>query len=392
MKYPRFILFSLLLVVSSGCLKLKVSHDMTPGEGDWAMEGATVQRQHTAQSTIDPPLYEQWRYDAGAGTGPSGVLVVNDIVIVGTRKGLVHGMNLSNGKRIGRIKHDAPIEGGMTVGDGMLFVPVAGDKKSVVAYNLRSGKKLWTLKGQPVEAGLLYTDGKVIAVDRDAHVIAIDATTGEELWRTLLADRTTVVASPLAIGDKVYVTDELGSLFALQLQDGQLLWDVGVGAPVYNTATTDGELIYVPTTRGRLSAIDASNGQLVWQFALPDSSVRFSTPAYSPAKKQLVVSATNGEVRSFDASSGEVNWMTSLDGAISAAPLFTDQTVYVGTMRKNLHAIDATTGIELWSHEVTGRVKSAVTGYGNGIIVTAETQMILSFTPDEPEVEGEETP
>ena len=115
MMHHRIILLGVLLVVCSGCLKLKVSRDMTPGDGDWAMEGASLQRQHTAKSVIDPPLYEQWRYDAGAGTGPSGALVVNDVVIVGTRKGIVHGMNLSNGKRIGRIKHDAPIEGGMAL-------------------------------------------------------------------------------------------------------------------------------------------------------------------------------------------------------------------------------------------------------------------------------------
>ena len=47
-----------------------------------------------------------------------------------------------------------------------------------------------------------------------------------------------------------------------------------------------------------------------------------------------------------------VQWVTSLDGAISTPPLLTNQTLYVGTMRRMLHALDVDTGVEVWNHEV----------------------------------------
>ena len=290
-----------------------------------------------------------------------------------------------------RVKLDAPIEGGMAIGDDRLFLPMAGDKKSVIAYDLATGKKSWTLKGKPVEAGLVYTAGKVIAVDAEAQVMALESRTGDEIWSTQIAERSTVVSSPVVLDDRLFVLDETGTLFALRLEDGEMLWQKALGSPVYSTASTDGNLIFVPTTRGRLFALDSARGDIVWQYALSDSTVRFTTPAYAARDNKIVFSATNGEVRALDASSGEEQWVSKLDGAISSAPLITAHTVYVGTMRKYLHALDFKTGIELWSHELTGRIKSAVVGANERIIVMAETQKVFSFSPDDPDlIEAEE--
>ncbi|MEM8484672.1 MAG: PQQ-binding-like beta-propeller repeat protein [Bacteroidota bacterium] len=380
------------MVLCAGCLNLKLGQEMVPDEDDWAMEGASALRQNVSPVSIDPPLYEKWRYDAGAGVGPAGALIVDDIVILGNRKGMVHGIRMSDGKRMGRIKHNAPIEGGMAMGEGMLFLPMAGDKRSVVAYKLWDGKKQWARKGLPVEAGLIYTDGKVIAVDNEANVYALDPKSGDVLWETLLDEQTTVVASPIVVDEQLYVIDERGILYAMSIDNGEIYWEQHVGAPVYNTAASDGRRLFVPTTRGRLFALDVRDGRELWDFALADTTVRFSTPAYSPQTKQLAVSATNGEVRMLDAATGDVQWDTLLDGAISTPPLITNQTIYVGTMRRMLHALDAETGIEIWSHEVNGRVKSAVTAHGTNLIVMAETQQVISFTPEAPVTEDEETP
>lgn len=395
MMAPRFYLFVLFAVGLSGCLSLSVDQQMEPGERDWAMEGASYYRQHVSDTLVNPPLYEQWRYDAGAGVGASGALIVNDLVIVGTRKGFVHSMQLKDGKRVGRIKHDAPIEGGMVVGDGRLFIPIAGDKKSVLAYDLASGKRLWTVKGKPVEAGLVYTPEAVIAVDALADVFALDPDTGDELWRTSIAERTTVTSSPILIDQTLFVTAESGVMYALDVASGMPLWEIEIGAPVYNTASTNGRLIFVPTTRGRLIAVDTFNRDVAWVYEIGDATVRFSAPAYDVHQDRLIVSATSGEVRALDAKNGGELWNTRLDGAINSAPLITEQTVYVGTMRKFIYGLDIDTGSELWNHEVTGRVKAAVSGAGNSIVVLAETQQVLAFSTEEPvteEDQAEETP
>ena len=390
MLHSKLSIVVLFAVVFCGCSGVKLGPDNQPDADDWITEGASLKRQHSTPMAIDPPLYQQWIYDAGAGAGPAGALIVDHAVIVGTRNGLLHSINIEDGDRMSRVKLDAPIEGGMAIGDESLFLPVAGDKKSVIAYDLNSGRKRWTVKGKPVEAGLVYKDGMLIAVNAEANVMALEARTGDLIWERQIAERTTVVSSPLVIDERLFVVDESGTLFALRLEDGEILWQKSLGSPVYNTASTDGSLIFIPTTRGRLFAVDVERGELAWQYALQDTTVRFSAPAYAAKAHQVVVSATSGDVRALNAENGAELWTTSLDGAISSAPLITAHTVYVGTMRKNLHALDFKTGIELWSHEVTGRIKTAVVGASDRLIVLAETQKVISFSTTDPDLVDEE--
>ena len=96
------------------------------------MEGSNSLRQHHATVHIEPPLEERWRYDVGAGVGPGGALIVDQVVLVGNREGQVHAIDLEVGKRIGRIKVSAPVDGSMAVSGNRLFVPLILTKKPLL--------------------------------------------------------------------------------------------------------------------------------------------------------------------------------------------------------------------------------------------------------------------
>jgi outer membrane protein assembly factor BamB len=100
----------------------------------------------------------------------------------------------------------------------------------------------------------------------------------------------------------------------------------------------------------------------------------------------LVVGATDGLIRAFNAYSGELIWSTPLNGATIVAPLLASQTIYAATLRAGmLYALDTQTGSVVWSHEVTGRIKSAMATQDGKIIVMAETQQVIMFAPEIPE-------
>jgi len=132
----------------------------------------------------------------------------------------------------------------------------------------------------------LYVDGVVYFTESWGQVDAIDASTGETLWRF----------DPQVSGDvagrgccgvnnrgaavyegKVYVTAYDGRMFALDAANGEVLWE---------TPTVDSEKWYTSTgavriangkvfignggaefrTRGYVSALDANTGEIVWRF------------------------------------------------------------------------------------------------------------------------------
>lgn len=84
-----------------------------------------------------------------------------------------------------------------------------------------------------VNRGAAYSDGKIVYNLLDGHTVAVDATTGRELWRTKVADMSegeTTTMAPLIVKDRVLVGPSGGEfgihgwLKALDLATGKVLW------------------------------------------------------------------------------------------------------------------------------------------------------------------------
>lgn len=84
-----------------------------------------------------------------------------------------------------------------------------------------------------VNRGASYADGKIVYNTLDAHTVAVDAVTGQEVWKTQVGDinygETTTMA-PLVVKNKVLVGNSGGELgvrgkmVALDLATGQEVW------------------------------------------------------------------------------------------------------------------------------------------------------------------------
>jgi len=84
-----------------------------------------------------------------------------------------------------------------------------------------------------VNRGAAYADGRIVYNLLDGHTVAIDATTGRELWKTKVADLSageTITMAPLIVGRRVIVGPSGGEygirgwLRALDLDTGDILW------------------------------------------------------------------------------------------------------------------------------------------------------------------------
>src|SRR5919205_2831661 len=85
-----------------------------------------------------------------------------------------------------------------------------------------------------VNRGVAYGDGKIILNQADAHVVALDAKTGKELWKTQNGDPKkgeTMTSAPMVVKDKVIVGISggefgvQGRVTAYNLADGKKVWN-----------------------------------------------------------------------------------------------------------------------------------------------------------------------
>jgi lanthanide-dependent methanol dehydrogenase len=85
-----------------------------------------------------------------------------------------------------------------------------------------------------VNRGVAYGDGKIILNQADAHVVALDAKTGKEIWRVANGDPKkgeTMTSAPMIVKDKVIVGISggefgvQGRVTAYNLADGKMVWN-----------------------------------------------------------------------------------------------------------------------------------------------------------------------
>jgi alcohol dehydrogenase (cytochrome c) len=130
------------------------------------------------------------------------------------------------------------------VGD-TLYVTSSFGPKNTYAVNAKTGEVKWTYqpdvpKGIDQYAccdvnnrGVAHADGKIFLGRLDAHVVALDAKTGKELWKTAVVDYTggSVITSPPTVVKNLVITGYgggeygvRGSIVALDQATGKEVW------------------------------------------------------------------------------------------------------------------------------------------------------------------------
>ena len=367
------------VLVLSGCETLQLGKPLVISPADKTTDGGSTARANTSGEGPTPPLALRWDHTTEGGFGPASPLIAGGYVIVSTRAGRVDVIELDSGRKVGRVTLGDAIEGApVLVDERHLVVPVAAGKNGLVAYNLARGSKTWTLRGNPHAAGLLFSDGIVVAAALDGTLRGLEPLTGNERWSMQPDSMRAFYAAPTEIADGLIVAaDEAGGLVAFSPASGLIQWRREINIPVMRTPAAFGGRFFVPTARGEFLAMDSATGETVWTYRADAERARFATPAVD--ERYVIVGATDGILRCLDPETGEEIWRHTFDGNISAAPLLAGAVVYVGTMGERIAALDASSGELLWDAELPGRVKSAPAARDGILIVLSEPKHVHAF-------------
>jgi polyvinyl alcohol dehydrogenase (cytochrome) len=157
---------------------------------------------------------------------------------------------------------------------------------------------------------------------------------------------------PNLVGDIVGIGQKSGIYWALNPDNGKIVWSTQVGpggddgGVEWGTAT-DGERIYVAIsnnhnlpytlvpsgqqiTWGSWSALDVSSGKILWQTA--DPTVGTIDPgSVSVANGVMYAGSYSGQMYALDAITGEVLWNFASGGSVIDGPSIVDGVVYWGS-------------------------------------------------------------
>jgi alcohol dehydrogenase (cytochrome c) len=165
--------------------------------------------------------------------------------------------NVASLKEVARLElpETTSFQTGPIVIDDSLYVTTA---TGTYAMHATTGKLLWSHKyaaksmglGTPVR-GIAYEAGRLYRGTPDAHLIALDATTGEVIWDVAAFDTTKseyLTVAPIIWEGRLYIGNSgsdiggVGHVRAFDLKDGKQLWNFDViptTGPAAKTWPTD---------------------------------------------------------------------------------------------------------------------------------------------------------
>jgi outer membrane protein assembly factor BamB len=217
---------------------------------------------------------------------------------------------------------------------------------ALAAHRISNGAALWSIElaaEQPLAA-----DETHLFVASGEAVHALQGSSGQIAWRAPTGNAT---APPLVHAGWVIVAGG-NALIAFRATDGTRVWQQDVG-PIVHRPFIDGDVLFAAFTDGRVVALDLKNGNPLWEQRLP-----------GPAGELLVlddrvyVASGDKHFNCLDASSGTVEWRYRFGAEARGRPAADTRRVYFAALDNELRALDRRHGALRWHHGLPFRPSS----------------------------------
>jgi len=286
--------------------------------------------------------------DSGAATLPSG------LVVLGDTDAQLYAIDAQAGKISWQYTLSSPLTGTPIIVDQDVLVQCTDNR----IYRIDAqGKKLWSFSGQSGGLGLylntspLFHEGRIYALLTTGDAVALDAQTGDVIWRKQLlldtdaahlADLKAPQAMPIwmpeltwggsSSKDLVLFPFYQGEVFALSAKDGNVL--LSHTTSFKSAPLQDEGRLYIADSHGLSQAIEPHTGIVLWQQQLSNAEL------VGPVLRQhsLWLADSQGSVFRLD-KLGHVQASIQLPGSIDRAPVVISNGVLVHTSLGGLYLL-----------------------------------------------------
>jgi len=166
---------------------------------------------------------------------------------------------------------------------------------------------------------------------------------------------------PVFDGDVGYLADYAGSIYAFDVNSGDVLWYKDLNIKLTSGLSLEEGRLLLGTNVGEVIALNPEDGKELWRSQV---SSEVLTPPLSQ-QGYVIVRSIDGRLYALDASSGKRRWifersvpLLTLRG--NSAPLIVNDMVLLGSDSGKLTALTLKDGLELWETAIavpTGRTE-----------------------------------
>lgn len=400
-KHLRVSMLLAAALAASGCNPFKKSTPKTPvvgqrisvltSEGDIQVDPATLALPMTLPAAVNNP---DWAQSGGNASKSMGH------VALGNALGAAFTVQAGRGTSVSARLASEPI----VVGDRIYTIDTLG---AVRAFSTQNGALQWasqTPSDRGNEAslyggGLAFENGRIYATNGLGFVAALDPRTGGILWQVRPGGP--LRGAPSVANGAIYVMSQDNQIFSLNEADGKTNWSqpasleiagvFGSASPAIGQGT-----VVAGFSSGELNAYRYENGRQVWQDTLQRTSIRTSVAALTDIDAdpvidsgQVIALGQGGRMVALELTTGQRMWELNIAGI--STPWVAGDWVFVVTDDARLLCIPRQNGRVRWINQLPqferAKSKRGQIDYsgpvlaGNRLIVAGSNGVIINVDP-----------
>ena len=318
--------------------------------------------------------------------GWSGVAISSGDLFVGSMDGRIIGLNATDRSRLW---NDIPIttttSGGAgcapattglaiystpVVSNGLVYV--AGYNGKIYAITVDRGTIRWTYPPetnlQPLIGGITIVDNRLYFASSSGRVYALAADTGDPLWGTPFQSGSKIWATPLIVGDTLYIGSFDKKMYAVDSSNGQTKWSFETEGAIISTPALQDNTLYFGSFDRFFYAIDAVSGTLKWKTPGTAGSWFWADPVF--ANGNIYAPNLDGKLYIFNAADGsEVVPPIDLESSVASSPVLVGNNLVVANQNGKVWAIDVTQSSKRLLHDFQKTINSSLSVEGDIVYI-----------------------
>jgi outer membrane protein assembly factor BamB len=259
-------------------------------------------------------------------------------------------------------------------------VYIGGGDNFAYALDAATGQELWRFDaGSDIQSAPIVTERGILVTTIDGTLSQVSGSSGDRNW--WFETGMTITHAPGASDWMVFLATEDGMMFALQSSDGMELWRMTTHYYGFTMPpVVFDDVVYVGVSGEGLYAVDAETAEGYWPITSESRTLGGDIWAESAvaADGVLFVGGT-GAVYAFSTARGYELWGYRTYASVSSPPVVHRGTVYVVDEGGRVFALDAATGAEHWVFDTGQPITSSPVVAGNIVYVSSWDGAVYAF-------------
>ena len=203
-------------------------------------------------------------------------------------------------------------------------------------------RPIWTFKCEDeIRGTATYDNGTIYIGAYDNNLYALNATSGEFLWKH--ATEGGVVTKPAILDRNIFFGSEDHRLYVLSPRSGSIVWTYYADGPIRSSPHISEHHVFIGADDNHLHVVNVNSGRRALKFNA-GAPIRSTPIVYQDS---VYFGSESGDFFCIDFQ-GKMKWQIRAKRALTSSPIIIDDVIYFGSMDGTFYAAEAKTGWVIW--------------------------------------------